>query len=160
MPTTGSRRSRQKSSASLLLLGALLAGGGANAQELRPFRITGDAIVEPLGGARGDTARGRAIVVDRQKGLCLLCHTGPFPEQRFQGTLAPTLAGAGGRWNEGQLRLRMVDSGKLNPATIMPAYYRTEGLTRVGTAWQNKPVLDAAEIEDVVAFLVTLKEPQ
>ena len=160
MPTTGSRRSRRKSSASLLLLGALLAGGGANAQELRPFRITGDTIVEPLGGARGDTARGRAIVVDRQKGLCLLCHTGPFPEQRFQGTLAPTLAGAGGRWNEGQLRLRMVDSGKLNPATIMPAYYRTEGLTRVGTAWQNKPVLDAAEIEDVVAFLVTLKEPQ
>jgi L-cysteine S-thiosulfotransferase len=141
-------------------LGALLAGGGANAQELRPFRITDDAIVEPLGGARGDAARGRAIVVDRQKGLCLLCHTGPFPEQRFQGTLAPTLAGAGGRWNEGQLRLRMVDSGKLNPATIMPAYYRTEGLTRVGTAWQNKPVLDAAEIEDVVAFLVTLKEPQ
>lgn len=132
----------------------------ACAQDLRPFRITGDAIVEPLGGARGDAARGRAIVVDRQKGLCLLCHTGPFPEQRFQGTLAPTLAGAGARWNEGQLRLRMVDSGKLNPATIMPAYYRTEGLTRVGTTWQNKPVLNAAEIEDVVAFLATLKEPQ
>jgi sulfur-oxidizing protein SoxX len=138
----------------------LVALVNAPAQDLRLYTITGDAIVEPLGGARGDAARGRAIVVDRQKGLCLLCHTGPFPEQRFQGTLAPTLAGAGGRWNEGQLRLRMVDSGKLNPATIMPAYYRTEGLTRVGTAWQNKPVLDAAEIEDVVAFLVTLKEPQ
>jgi len=137
-----------------------MAGSPAHTQELRPFTITGDAIVEPFGGARGDAARGRAIVVDRQKGLCLLCHTGPFPEQRFQGTLAPTLTGAGQRWNEGQLRLRMADSGKLNPATIMPAYYRIEGLTRVGTAWQNKPVLTAAEIEDVVAFLVTLKDPQ
>jgi sulfur-oxidizing protein SoxX len=138
----------------------VLVGAPANADELRPFTITGDAIVEPLSGARGDAAGGRTIVVDRQKGLCLLCHTGPFPEQRFQGTLAPTLAGAGRRWNEGQLRLRMVDSGKLNPATIMPAYYRTEGLTLVGATWQNKPVLTAAEIEDVVAFLVTLKEPQ
>ena len=142
-----------------MLFGALLAGGAANAQELRAYTVTGDAIAEPL-GARGDAARGRAIIVDRQKGLCLLCHTGPFPEQRFQGTLAPTLAGAGGRWNEGQLRLRMVDSGKLNPATIMPAYYRTEGLTRVGSAWQNKPVLTAEQIEDVVAFLATLKDPQ
>jgi sulfur-oxidizing protein SoxX len=138
----------------------LLAVPGANADELRAFEITGDAIVEPLGGARGDAARGRAIVVDRQKGLCLLCHTGPFPDQRFQGTLAPSLAGAGLRWSEGQLRLRLVDSAKLNPATIMPAYYRTEGFTRVGAAWQNKPVLTSEQIEDVVAFLVTLKEPQ
>ncbi|MDQ8728723.1 sulfur oxidation c-type cytochrome SoxX [Bradyrhizobium sp. LHD-71] len=132
----------------------------ADADELRAFKVTGDAIVEPLGGARGDVARGRAIVVDRQKGLCLLCHTGPFPDQRFQGTLAPTLAGAGARWTEGQLRLRLVDSAKLNPATIMPSYYRTEGLTRVGAAWQNKPVLTAQEVEDVVAFLATLKDPQ
>jgi len=132
----------------------------APAQDLRPYTVTGDAIVEPLSGSRGDAARGRAIVVDRQKGLCLLCHTGPFPDQRFQGTLAPSLAGAGSRWNEGQLRLRMADSAKLNPATIMPSYYRTEGLTRVGTAWRNKPVLTADEIEDVIALLVTLKDPQ
>ena len=137
-----------------------LAGSTAAAGELQAFKITGDAIVEPLGGARGDAARGRAIVVDRQKGLCLLCHTGPFPEQRFQGTLAPDLGGTGSRWSEGQLRLRLVDSSKLNPATIMPAYYRTHGFTRVGSAWQDKPVLTAAQIEDVVAFLITLKDPQ
>jgi sulfur-oxidizing protein SoxX len=142
------------------LLGALLAAATATADELRPFTITGDAIVEPLGGAAGDAARGRAIVADRQKGLCLLCHTGPFPDQRFQGTLAPDLKGAGARWNEGQLRLRMVDSSKLNPSTIMPSYYRIEGLTQVGSAWQNKPVLTSEQIEDVVAFLVTLKDPQ
>lgn len=137
----------------------MLAASAASADELRPFRITGDAIVEPL-APRGDAMAGRAIVVDRQKGLCLLCHTGPFPDQRFQGTLAPSLAGAGARWNEGQLRLRLVDSGKLNPATIMPAYYRIDGFTRVGSAWQDKPVLSAAQIEDVVAFLMTLKDPQ
>jgi len=139
---------------------AMNVAANANADDLRPFTISGDAIVEPLGGSRGDATRGRAIVVDRQKGLCLLCHTGPFPDQRFQGTLAPDLRGAGGRWTEGQLRLRMVDSGKLNPSSIMPAYYRVEGLTRVGSAWQNKPVLAAEQIEDVVAFLITLKDPQ
>jgi sulfur-oxidizing protein SoxX len=138
----------------------LLAASMAKAEELRAFKISGDAIAEPLGGAKGDVARGRAIVADRQKGLCLLCHTGPLPEQRFQGTLAPDLRGAGSRWNEGQLRLRLVDSAKLNPATIMPSYYRTEGLTRVGSAWRNKPVLTTGEIEDVVAYLVTLKDPQ
>jgi sulfur-oxidizing protein SoxX len=120
--------------------------------------VVGDAIPEPLTGARGNADRGRAIVVDRQKGLCLLCHSGPFPEQRFQGTLAPNLQGAGSRWSEGQLRLRVVDSSRLNPATIMPSYYRVDGLTRVGRVWQGKPVLDAEQIEDVVAFLATLKE--
>jgi sulfur-oxidizing protein SoxX len=138
----------------------MLAAAPVRAEALRPFAITGDAIAEPLAGAAGDAARGRAIVADRQKGLCLLCHTGPFPEQRFQGTLAPDLRGAGARWSEGQLRLRIVYSGKLNPATIMPSYYRIEGLTRVGAAWQDKPVLTATEIEDVVAFLATLKDPQ
>ena len=132
----------------------------ASADQLRPFAISGDAIAQSLTGVPGDATRGRAIVADRQKGLCLLCHAGPFPEQRFQGTLAPDLKGAGSRWNEGQLRLRIVDSGKLNPATIMPSYYRLEGLTQVGSAWQNKPVLTAEEIEDVVTFLVTLKDPQ
>ena len=117
-----------------------------------------DGMPQSLTGAKGDAARGRAIVANRQVGLCLLCHSGPFPEERFQGNLAPDLRGAGARWSEAQLRLRIVDSGRVNPATIMPAYYRTEGLTRVAPAWQGKPVLSAAQIEDVVAFLLTLRE--
>ena len=162
MRTTGSRPSRRRFSVRTLLASVvgLLFAASAGANELRPFAISGDAIAQPLTGAAGDAARGRAIVADRQKGLCLLCHAGPFPEQRFQGTLAPDLRGAGARWSEAQLRLRIVDSGKLNPATIMPSYYRIEGLTRVGSAWQNKPVLTAEEIEDMIAFLVTLKDPQ
>jgi len=117
-----------------------------------------DAILESLTGAKGDPARGRAIVASRQVGLCLLCHSGPFPEERFQGNLAPDLRGAGARWSEGQLRLRIVDSGRINPATIMPAYHRTEGLTRVAPAWRGKTILSAEQIEDVVAFLLTLKD--
>jgi L-cysteine S-thiosulfotransferase len=117
-----------------------------------------DGIPSSLTGEKGDPVRGRAIVANRQLGLCLLCHSGPFPEERFQGNLAPSLEGAGTRWSEAQLRLRIVDSSRLNPATIMPAYHRTEGLVRVGPAWRGKPVLSAEQIEDVVAFLLTLKD--
>jgi len=130
-------------------VGAATGGGAARAQ---------DAIPTSLTGAKGDPARGRAIVTNRQLGLCLLCHSGPFPEERFQGNLAPDLAGAGKRWSEGQLRLRIVDSSRINPATIMPAYHRTDGLVRVAPAWRGKPVLNAEQIEDVVAFLTTLKD--
>ena len=115
-------------------------------------------IAASLTGIPGDPSRGRAIVVNRQLGLCLLCHSGPFPEERLQGDLAPSLAGAGTRWSEAQLRLRIVDSKRLNPASLMPAYHRSEALVRVGKAWQGRPLLTAAQVEDVLAFLVTLRE--
>jgi sulfur-oxidizing protein SoxX len=127
--------------------------------------VVGDAMPEPLTPHPGDAARGRAIVTNRQVGLCLLCHSGPFPEERFQGTLAPSLAGAGSRWSEGQLRLRVADARKLNPQSIMPRYHPAAaepaegGLHRVAPAWAGRPVLDAQQVEDVVAFLRTLREP-
>ena len=121
------------------------------------YAIVGDAIPASLTGAPGDAARGRAIVANRQN-TCLLCHAGPFPEERFQGNLAPDLKGAGSRWSEGQLRLRLVDSRTFNPATIMPAYYRVEGLQRVAPAFRGKPILSAEQIEDVVVFLKTLRD--
>ena len=125
--------------------------------ELAPYKVVGDAIPESLTGAKGDPARGRAIVADRTVGLCLLCHSGPFPEERFQGTIGPELNGIGARLSEGQIRLRIADPGRLNPATIMPAYFRSEGLTRVAPGFRGKPVLTAQQIEDVVAFLSSLK---
>lgn len=131
------------------LAAACVLAGAASGEEAMPRSLT---------GTKGDPARGRAIVANRQVGLCLLCHSGPFPEERFQGNLAPDLRGAGARWSEAQLRLRIVDSSRINPATIMPAYHRTDGLTRVAPAWRDKPVLSAAQIEDVVAFLLTLRE--
>jgi sulfur-oxidizing protein SoxX len=153
----GSRRSPAKSSVEIACA-LLIMTSAVSAQELRPFRIENGGIAASLTGKSGDAARGRAIVADRQKGLCLLCHTGPFPEERFQGDLAPSLSGAGLRLSEGELRLRMVDGTKVNPATIMPAYYRIADLNRVAPTFRGKPVLDASEIEDVVAFLLTLRE--
>ena len=117
-----------------------------------------DRLPAPLTQTPGDAVRGRAIVANRQVGLCLLCHTGPIPEERFQGNLAPDLAGAGARWNAGQLRLRIVDSRRINPATIMPAYYSTQGLQRVSASLQGKTILNAQQIEDVVAYLQTLQQ--
>jgi sulfur-oxidizing protein SoxX len=111
----------------------------------------------PLNGAKGDAMRGRALVANRQVGLCLLCHSGPFPEERFQGNLAPDLGGVGARLSEGQIRLRIVDPGRVKPDTIMPPYYRTDGLARVAPSFRGKTLLSAEQIEDVVAYLQTLK---
>src|SRR3954469_21014958 len=129
----------------------------SRAQTLQPYTVSGDAIPASLTGAAGNPARGRALVLNRTS-TCILCHSGPLPEEKFQGDLAPDLSGSGARWSEGQLRLRIVDASRLNPATIMPSYYRTEGLVRVGQAWRGKPILSAEQIEDIVAYLLTLRQ--
>ncbi|QOZ24560.1 sulfur oxidation c-type cytochrome SoxX [Bradyrhizobium sp. CCBAU 51753] len=141
----------------LLAIASLAACSPAGAEGLQPYTIVGDAIPASLTGTNGDATRGRALIVERSS-TCILCHSGPFPEQAFQGDLAPNLAGSGNRWSEGQLRLRLVDAAHLNPATIMPSYYRVDGLSRVGNAWRGKPILSAEQIEDIVAYLVTLRD--
>jgi sulfur-oxidizing protein SoxX len=140
-----------------LAAAALALPARADAQQLRAYEVVGDSIPAPLTGMAGDASRGRALVLDRSS-TCILCHSGPFPETRFQGDLAPNLAGAGSRWSEGQLRLRLVDASRLNAATIMPSYYRVEGLMRVAPAWRDKPVLSAEQIEDIVAYLASSRE--
>jgi len=127
------------------------------------FTVVGDGIPQPLTATAGDAAAGRAIVVDRQQGLCLLCHSGPFDRnamEKAQGNLSTNLSGVGSRFSVAQLRLRVADAKHLNPASLMPAFHRLPAETqtqRVGTAWQGKPVLSAQQVEDVVAFLETLK---
>jgi len=133
----------------------MLAVSVAGAQ---PFpAVVDDGLPASLTVAPGDVARGRAIVANRQVGLCLLCHSGPVPEERFQGDLAPDLTGVADRYTEGQLRLRIVDPGRVNPQTIMPSYSKTEGLNRVIGAFAGKPILNAQQIEDVVAYLTSLR---
>ena len=134
------------------LLGGVLLGAAA------PLPGEGDAMPAPLTAIAGDAGRGRAIVASRQQGLCLLCHAAPIPEERFQGSLAHDLRGVASRLTEGQIRLRLVDSAVVNPDTIMPPYRRREGLHRVGRAFQGRGILTDAQIEDVVAWLVTLRE--
>ncbi len=121
-----------------------------------PYKIAGDGIPESLTVTPGNATRGRALVLDRST-TCILCHSGPF-ETPFQGDLAPSLAGAGNRWTAAQLRLRLVDASHFNPDTIMPSYYRVDELTRVGRNWTGKPILTSDQIEDIVAYLVTLRE--
>jgi sulfur-oxidizing protein SoxX len=131
--------------------------GVAGAQALASYKVVGDGIPDPLTGSPGDAARGRALVLERTS-TCILCHSGPFPETRFQGDLAPNLSGSGSRWTTSQLRLRIVDASRLNPATIMPSYYRVDGLERVSSSFKGKPILSAEQIEDIVAYLATLRD--
>ncbi len=141
----------------LVLLMATSPGAAAE-ETLRDYVVQGDAIPHSLTDEPGDPTRGAALVTDRQRGLCLLCHTGPSPDVRAQGTLAPDLRGVGARLSEGQLRLRIVDMKSLSPASIMPAYYRIDGLSRVASRFRGQPILTAAEIEDIVAYLASLQE--
>ena len=112
-------------------------------------------IDKPL-AAHGDAQRGREIVFGREAN-CLLCHSVPGAEGRAMGDVGPSLAGVGAKLRPAQLRLRIVDSSKLNPATVMPPYHRTQGLNTVAREFRDQPILTAQQVEDVVAFLGTLK---
>ncbi len=138
-----------------LLLAA--AATTAAAEGASPITFDGAGISKPLTSSPGDAQRGRAIVVNRQLGLCLLCHSGPFPEEPSAGNLATSLDGVGARWTQAQLRARIVDARRLDPSSLMPAFHSTANHQRVAPGWAGRPILDAQQVEDVVAFLQTLK---
>ena len=142
--------------ATLATTGAAYAQG-TSPGKIASFTIFGDAIKAPLDGFKGDPVRGRTLAYDPERGNCTICHPVPGGDARVQGNVGPPLAGVATRLDEGQLRMRLVDGTKLNPETIMPAYHRIEGLNRVGREFAGKPILDAQKIEDIVAFLATLK---
>jgi sulfur-oxidizing protein SoxX len=122
------------------------------------YRVVNGAIPEPLTGQPGDAERGRRIVVDREGGDCIICHVMPLPQRQFHGTIGPPLDDVGNRYIAGELRLRVVDPKAFNPDTIMPAYYRVEGLHRVRERYRGKPILTAQQVEDIVTYLLTLRE--
>jgi sulfur-oxidizing protein SoxX len=129
-----------------------------NLEVVNAQTLGGDSVIESLSASPGDPVRGRAIVASRQTGLCLLCHSGPFPEERFQGNLAPELSISAGRLSAPQLRARIMDASRFNPGTIMPTYYKAQNLQRVAPKFIGQSILNEQEIEDVVAFLVTLNK--
>nr|VFK38040.1 MAG: sulfur-oxidizing protein SoxX [Candidatus Kentron sp. TC]VFK39012.1 MAG: sulfur-oxidizing protein SoxX [Candidatus Kentron sp. TC]VFK54628.1 MAG: sulfur-oxidizing protein SoxX [Candidatus Kentron sp. TC] len=129
----------------------------APAVEMIDYEVVGIGIPTSLTGKPGDHSTGRKLAIQRKKGNCLACHRMPIPEEDDHGNVAPDLAKVGSRLTVPQLRLRIVDSKRINPATIMPAFYRIDGLHRVAKKHQDKPILTAREIEDVVAYLATLK---
>ena len=137
-------------------LGAIAACAAVSHDALAPYRVEGDAIREPLAPVPGDAARGKQVVVSRDSN-CLLCHAAPETGVRLMGNVGPPLDGVGARFSEGQLRLRIVDSARLNRETLMPSYYRTDGLNQVAATFRGKPVLSAQQVEDTVAYLLTLR---
>ena len=122
------------------------------------YRIIGSAIPEPLTDQPGDPDRGRRIALDREGGDCTVCHAMPLPQRQFHGTIGPPLDDVGRRYTAGELRLRLVDPKRIMPESIMPAYYRVDGLCHVLQRYQGKPILSAQQIEDVVAYLLTLRQ--
>jgi sulfur-oxidizing protein SoxX len=120
--------------------------------------VEGDSIVRPLTDAPGDPGRGAALIADRAKSLCLLCHTGPYPAPHTHGDIGPDLTGIGARLSEAQIRLRVADMRRLDPDSVMPTFLTAEGADRPAPAWAGRPILTAAEIEDLVALLAAQKE--
>lgn len=139
----------------MMLAGA--SAGRAEAPGTMAFEIVGDAIPRSLTGAPGDAGRGRDVAFGRERGNCIACHVLPGPDARSHGNVGPSLQDVAARLGEAQMRLRLVDSRRLNPASVMPSYYRVDGLARVAKAYAGKPVLTAQEVEDVVAYLMTLR---
>jgi sulfur-oxidizing protein SoxX len=118
----------------------------------------GHAIQEPLGGLKGDVARGRKLSIDSAKGNCLACHRLPIPEEEFHGELGPSLVKIGKKYDEGKMRLRIVNIQELLPSSLMPPMYMNPAeLTEVAKKFHGHTVLTAQEVEDVVAYLMTLK---
>jgi sulfur-oxidizing protein SoxX len=123
-----------------------------------PWQANGDAIQKPLGGFVGDPNNGLEVAVARSKGNCIACHILPIPRLEFHGELGPSLVKAGRKFTAAQLRLRVADIQKIHPHSVMPPYYMNPvQLHRVAKIYRGHTILSAQEVEDVVAYLVTLK---
>lgn len=147
----GMRPGTMATMASALLLAIILMPGAASLAAAP----AADAIERPLVDGATDPLRGRAIALGRD-GNCLLCH-GLADAGRPTGNLAPSLDGVAARLGAGQIRQRVVNPALTNPNTIMPAYFVVDGLRQVAEPWRGKPILDAQQIEDLVAWLQTLR---
>jgi len=136
----------------------LLTAGAVNADEIAKYNVVDMAIPKSLTGKAGDPVNGEKVFINRKLGNCLACHeVTALKAQPFHGLIGPSLDGVGERYDEGQLRLQVVNAKAINPDTIMPAFHRTEGFHRVLKKFEGKPVISAQQVEDVVAYLKTLK---
>jgi sulfur-oxidizing protein SoxX len=134
---------------------ALVGGCASTNPQAMGYRVDDDGILAPLAGLSGNAERGRALVTARDPANCVLCHA--VPGAAVAGDLAPSLAGVGARFSVAQLRLRVVDEQRVVTQTIMPSYYRVQGLNAVATEYRGRPILDAQAVEDVVTYLSTLR---
>jgi sulfur-oxidizing protein SoxX len=148
--------------ASALAAAVFLSAGASalagEAKQLVKYTVVDESsIPKSLTGKPGDAKSGRKVAINRKKGNCLACHKMPIPEQPFHGQIGPDLKGVAERYSAGELRLRVVNPKVVNEASIMPSFYQNDGFHRVLKKFQGKTVLSAQEVEDVVAYLMTLK---
>ena len=136
---------------------AISANALAAEKMMMKYMVKDGAIAKSLTGKAGDVANGRKLAINRKQGNCLACHVMPIPEQPFHGNAGPDLHGVASRFSEGEVRLRLVDPKIVNPDTFMPAFYRKDGFHRVMKKFQGKTMLSAQQIEDLVAYTMTLK---
>ena len=141
----------------MLATGASAAQAADGPRGVAAYRVVGDSIPEPLSPMPGNAQRGRLLIVARDAANCVLCHAVPEPSLRFAGDVGPSLEGVGRRLSDAQLRLRVVDIVRVSPGSAMPSYHRVEGLVNVASRYRDAPILTASEVEDVVAYLVTLR---
>ena len=145
-----------------------LMASGVYAEDVAPTAVsyTDGAVEQSLTGVAGDAANGRLIVGDKKQGNCVACHeVSDLADVPFQGNIGPMLDGAGERWSEAELRGIVANAKVMFEGSMMPSFYRTEGYIRPGNAYTGKaaddtfgPLLSAQKVEDVVAYLATLKE--
>lgn len=154
----------------IALVALAFGAGPALAGEIAPTEVSFDGyeIAESLTGTPGDPAEGKAVMVTKSMGNCISCHAAEdYADSPFAGNIGPALDGAGDRWSEAELRGIVVNAKMAFDGTVMPAFYKTEGFIRLGDAFTGKawpegtpvtPLLTAQQVEDVVAYLATLKE--
>jgi len=143
----------------IFLLGCLVFSLPLAAEKYYQWEPRDFAIEKPLGGLKGNLVRGRKLVAQRDKGNCLACHAMPIKEEAFHGTVGPPLHDIGSRLTAGQLRFRIVNQAGINPLTVMPVFYRNPiNVNRISDEYIGKTILTAQEVEDVVTYLMTLKQ--
>ena len=130
----------------------------ADTPKLVNYKIVDDSsIPKSLTAKPGNPKKGRKLAIHRKKGNCLACHKMPIPEQQFHGEIGPNLAGVGSRHSAGELRLLIVNPKVVNEDTIMPAFYKNTGFNAVLKKFKGKTVISAQDVEDIIAYLLTLK---
>lgn len=145
----------------IVAITALVLGStSAYAEVVAPTNVMFEdgAVSKSLTGTPGDAAAGAKAFSNRKQGNCLACHANTdMADQPFHGEVGPSLDGVATRWTEAELRGIVANSKKTFEGTIMPAFYITEGYNRPLEKFEGKSVLTAQQVEDIVAYLMTLK---
>lgn len=132
------------------------------AQAISPgdVKIVEGQVTASLTGKAGDAAAGKKVFINRKQGNCLACHTNKdASKQPFHGEIGPELNGVADRYTEPQMRAILVNSKQVfGNKTIMPSFYRIINDQRSRKQFHDKPILQAQQVEDVIAYLKTLKE--